>query len=73
MLIKGNLAHAYLFDNQFHKAKAVYLENRDAKIDDERSFIQMVSDDFKELEEAGITHPDIQKIKALLPPKTNAP
>ena len=32
----------------------------------ERSFIQAVSEDFKELEEAGITHPDMDKIKALL-------
>jgi hypothetical protein len=26
----------------------------------------MVLDDFKELQEAGITHPDIEKIRALL-------
>jgi uncharacterized protein YecT (DUF1311 family) len=73
VLIKGNLAHAYLFDNQFDKAKALYLENRVAKINDERSFAQAVLDDFKELEEAGITHPDIQKIKAVLVVKTNTP
>ncbi len=73
VLIKGNLADAYLFDNQFDKAKALYLENQNAKISDERSFIQMVLDDFKELQEAGITHPDIEKIKALLTVKTNAP
>src|SRR6266550_562598 len=69
VLIKGNLADAYQFD----KAKALYLENQNAKISDERSFIQMVLDDFKELQEAGITHPDIEKIKALLTVKTNAP
>ena len=73
VLIKGNLADAYLFDNQFDKAKALYPENQNAKISDERSFIQMVLDDFKELQEAGITHPDIEKIKALLTVKTNAP
>jgi len=73
VLIKGNLADAYLFNNQFDKAKALYLENQNAKISDERSFIQMVLDDFKELQEAGITHPDIEKIKALLTVKTNAP
>jgi hypothetical protein len=33
----------------------------------------MVLDDFKELQEAGITHSDIEKIKALLTVKTNAP
>ena len=73
VLIKGNLADAYLFDNQFDKAKALYLENQNAKISEERSFIQMVLDDFKELQEAGVTHPDIEKIKALLTVKTNAP
>src|ERR1041385_2507257 len=72
VLIRGNLAHAYLFDNQFDKAKAVYLENQDAKISDDRSFTQAVLDDFKEFEEAGVTHPDIQKIKALLTPQPGA-
>ena len=64
--IYGNLAHAYLFDNQFDKAKAIYLENKDAKLHDGRTFTQSVLDDFKELQEAGITHPDMEKIKALL-------
>src|SRR5437867_3908175 len=66
-MIKTNLAHGYLFDNQFDKAKAIYLENNDAKLrDDERTFRQVVLDDFKELEEAGITLPDMEKVKALL-------
>jgi tetratricopeptide (TPR) repeat protein len=66
VLIKTNLAHSYLFSNQFAKAKALYLENKDAKIaDDKRSFSQAVLDDFKEFREAGITHPDMEKIQAL--------
>ena len=72
VLIKGNLAHAYLFDNQFDKAKALYLENRDAKIDDERTFKQAVLDDFKEFRDAGISHPDVEKIQALLTAETKA-
>jgi hypothetical protein len=32
-----------------------------------------VLDDFKEFQQAGITHPDIDKIKALLASKTEAP
>jgi tetratricopeptide (TPR) repeat protein len=68
--IKTNLAHAYLLDNQFDKAKAIYLENKDAKLDDKRSFTQAVLNDFKELQDAGITHPDMEKIKALLPAET---
>ena len=42
----------------------------DAKLDEERSFSHAVLDDFKELEEAGITHPDTEKIKSFAsPPK----
>ncbi len=72
-MIKVTLAHSYLFDNQFDKAKTVYLENKNAKLrDDERIFRQAVLDDFKQLEEAGITHPDMEKIKALLTTQTEA-
>ena len=72
-MIKVTLAHSYLFNNQFDKAKAIYLENKNAKLrDDERTFGQAVLDDFKELEEAGVTHPDMEKIKALLPGETEA-
>ena len=69
VMIKGNLAHGYLFDNQFEKAKALYLENKDAKLHDGRAFSQAVLDDFKDFQEAGITHPDMEKIKALLTTK----
>ena len=72
VLIKGNLAHGYLCDNQFDEAKAIYLENKDAKLNDERSFSQAVLDDFKELQDAGITHPDMEKIKALMSTETEA-
>jgi tetratricopeptide (TPR) repeat protein len=58
VMIKTNLAHGYLLDNQFDKAKAIYLENKDAKLpDDERTLSQAVLDDFKELQDAGITIP----------------
>jgi sugar lactone lactonase YvrE len=70
-MIKVALAHSYLFDNQFDTAKAIYLENKNTKLrDDERSFSQAVLDDFKELEGAGVTNPDMEKIKALLTSKT---
>jgi len=73
-MIKTNLAHGYLFDNQFDKAKAIYLENTDTKLrDDERTFGQVVLDDFAELEKAGITHPDMEKIKALMEIKYRSP
>jgi len=72
-MIKVTLAHAYLFNNQFDKAKAIYLENKNAKLrDDDRTFSQAALDCLKELEEAGITHPDTEKIKALLTSETKA-
>ncbi len=66
VMINGNLAHGYLFDNQFEKAKAIYLKNKDARLQDGRTFPRAVLDDFKEFQEAGLTHPDMEKIKALL-------
>jgi tetratricopeptide (TPR) repeat protein len=73
-MIKTNLAHGYLLDNQFDKAKAIYLENRDAQLlNDGRTFNEVVLDDFSELEKAGITHPDMEKIKALMQIKYPSP
>jgi sugar lactone lactonase YvrE len=72
-MIKITLAHSYLFDNQFDKAKAIYLENKNAKLrGDERRFSQAVLDDFKELQKAGVANPDMEKIKALLTSETDA-
>ncbi|MBO0695098.1 MAG: tetratricopeptide repeat protein [Verrucomicrobia bacterium] len=71
LMIKVNLAHGYLFNNQFQKAKAIYLENKDAEIRDvKRTFGQAALDDFKELQEAGVTHPDMDKIKTQLTKKS---
>src|ERR1043166_2738441 len=73
-MIKTNLAHGYLLDNQFDTAKAIYLENRDAQVrGDQRIFSEVVLDDFSELEKAGISHPDMEKIKALLKFKFPSP
>jgi tetratricopeptide (TPR) repeat protein len=73
VMIKTNLAHGYLFDNQFDKAKTIYLEDKNAKLrDGKRTFSQAALDDFKEFQDAGITHPDMEKIKALLTSKTKA-
>jgi tetratricopeptide (TPR) repeat protein len=72
VVIKTNLAHGYLFDNQFDKARTIYLENKNAKLrDGKRTFSQAALDDFKEFQDAGITHPDMEKIKALLTAKAD--
>jgi tetratricopeptide (TPR) repeat protein len=69
-MINTVLATGYLFDNQFEKAKGIYLKNISAPIQANRSFSEVVLDHFKNLEEAGVTHPDIKKIKELLTSKT---
>jgi tetratricopeptide (TPR) repeat protein len=69
-MINTVLATGYLFDNQFEKAKAIYLKNIPASIQANRSFGEVVLDNFKNLEAAGVTHPDVKKIKELLTSKT---
>ena len=69
-MINTVLATGYLFDNQFEKAKGIYLKNISTPIQVNRSFSEVVLDHFKNLEEAGVTHPDIKKIKELLASKT---
>jgi hypothetical protein len=64
--IKINLAHGYLFDNQFEKAKSLYLSNQDQSLANGHTFKQTVLDDFVELRQHGITHPDMAKIEKLL-------
>jgi len=71
VLIKTNLAHGYLFDNQFEKAKAIYLENKDLNLPDgSGTFAAEVLADFRQFQEAGVSHPDMKKIKSLLASKT---
>jgi len=71
-MINTVLATGYLFDNQFEKAKTVYSENIATGIRSDRSFSEVVLDYFKRLEEAGVTHPDMEKIKALLTTEAEA-
>lgn len=64
--IRTNLAHGYLFDNQYEKALAIYTENKDVKLGDGRTFAEAVLADFKELRAKGLDHPDMAKIEQLL-------
>jgi tetratricopeptide (TPR) repeat protein len=65
-MLNTNLAHGYLILNQYEKAKAIYLNNKDKKVSDGRSFKQAVLDDFKEFRKLGINHPDMKRIEKLL-------
>ena len=66
--IYTNLAHALLFQNKFNDAKNLYLEWKDKTYpqDTTKTFKYYFLQDLDELEKAGITHPDIAKIRELL-------
>jgi len=69
--IEANLAHSFLLSNQFDLAKQIYLENQNTKIDKDKSFKELVLDDFKSLKNNGIKHPDMEKIEQLLRHKSS--
>lgn len=67
-VLHTNLAHGYLFTNQYEQARAIYQRYQDIAIGDGRSFKQAILDDFKELRQKGLVHADMKKIEALYQP-----
>jgi tetratricopeptide (TPR) repeat protein len=63
--LKINLAHGYLLNGEFEKAKTIYLEKQDRRND--------ILKDFKEMRQHGITNPNMDRIEALLTAKSGAP
>ena len=61
-----NLAHAYLFNGEFDKAKAIYEKYLGSAFEDGRKWNDELRSDFKLLREAGRDHPDMKRIEALL-------
>ena len=69
-----NIAHAYLFNEQFEKAKEIYVRYFGQDFEDGRKWNDELRGDFKILREAGQDQPDMKKIEALLEEsETNAP
>lgn len=64
--INTNLALALLYQGKFEEAKALYLRFKDQTIDEKRFFKAAFLQDLRDLEAAGITHPDVTKIRWLL-------
>ena len=64
--LKCNLAHSYLFQNLFEKAKTTYLEIANQKNKSQKFYKDVILEDFQKLNQEGIDHPDIMKIVALL-------
>jgi tetratricopeptide (TPR) repeat protein/WD40 repeat protein len=76
--IRTNLAHGYLFDNQFERARAIYLKYRQVELSPKQTFAAAALEDFKELRQQGVTHPDMERIERLLstpstPPRIKPP
>jgi len=63
--IQTNLASAHLFQGNFEQAREIYLTFRDQPLND-KTFREVFLEDLDVLEEAGVTHPDIQKARELL-------
>jgi tetratricopeptide (TPR) repeat protein len=61
-----NLAHAYLFNSQFEKAREIHEQYLGTAFEDGRKWNDEVRNDFKLLREAGQDHPDMKKIEAML-------
>ena len=61
-----NLAHGYLLTGDFERAKAMYLENRNARLPDGRAFADVVLKDFRDLRSAGVGRAEMRTIERLL-------
>jgi tetratricopeptide (TPR) repeat protein len=72
-----NLAHALLLQGKYYEAKKLYLAFTPEEHNDEKFNQSVLLDDLDVLETAGITHPDVAKVRILLkdqrPEKKDAP
>ncbi|MBK9962730.1 MAG: tetratricopeptide repeat protein [Saprospiraceae bacterium] len=64
-LIFTNLALALLYQGKWEDAKQVYVSMKDKKYN-ERTYKDIFLDDLDAMEKEGITHPDVEKARALL-------
>lgn len=64
--VKANLAHALLLQNKYEAAKKVYGALKGRNAEDGTSYVSILLDDISQLEKAGITHKDFEKIKSFL-------
>ena len=65
--VKTNLVLGYILNNEYKKAEKIYIEWKDKHFpNDERLAKEVFLKDIADLEKAGITHPDFEKVRALL-------
>ena len=64
--INTNYASALVFQGRFEEASSIYTKFKDQLFDVEKTWQQAFLEDLAALEAAGITHPDVAKVRALL-------
>ena len=66
LLIQLNLAHAYLLNDNYAAAKAIYKEYQSQNVTDSLGWTQKVKQDFDAFKKAGITSNDFEKVLKLM-------
>ena len=65
IFIQGNLAHALLFQGHYDEALAIYRQYWDKPLYG-KTFGELILEDFAAFEKAGLTHPDLFRMKEAL-------
>ena len=66
LLIKLNLAHAYLLNDNYASAKAIYKEYQSQNVTDSLSWTQKIKQDFAVFKKAGIISNDFERVLKLI-------
>ncbi|UQD57170.1 M48 family metallopeptidase [Flavobacterium sp. K5-23] len=66
LLIKLNLAHAYLMNDEFRNAKLIYKEYQSQNVNDSLSWTQKIKQDFAIFQKAGLPSGDFDRVLKLL-------
>jgi tetratricopeptide (TPR) repeat protein len=65
IFIQGNLAHALLFQGQYNDALTIYRQNWNKPLHG-KTFGEITLEDFAAFDKAGLTHPDLSRMKRAL-------
>ena len=66
LLIKLNLAHAYLLNNEYQTAKAIYKKYQNQNVTDSLSWAQKTKLDFESFKKSGIKNDDFDRVLKLI-------
>lgn len=66
LLIQMNLAHAYLFDNDYKAAKTIYKKYQFQNVTDSLSWTDKVKQDFETFKQSGFSSDDYDRVLKLL-------